>query len=88
MTTRRSSHLFRTSQDMSIERGCPTVQRYLLLPKRVQFARPVKVETVLYRALEVSSAVVSMWPTPRVSLAKAPVELAPCRVEDQHKCHG
>ena len=31
---------------------CPTVKRCLLLPQKVQFARPVKVETVLSRALK------------------------------------
>ena len=31
---------------------CPTVRRCLRLPQKVQFARPVKVETVLARALE------------------------------------
>ena len=31
---------------------CPAVRRCLLLPQKVQFARPVKVETVLSRALE------------------------------------
>ena len=31
---------------------CPAVGRCLLLPQKVQFARPVKVETILSQALE------------------------------------
>ena len=72
---------FRVPIDIMIKgrTRCPAVGRCLLLPQKVQFARPVKVETVLSRALEgLLVAVVYLRPTLRVSLAKAPLELAPC----------